>query len=154
MKLISGLFLIALFSCASSKSNDKKLHLTEIKEAYYQKWVAGLEGGGSGINFYVILEKTLDNEITLISVQFHGQKALFEKTSETEYVAKMHSGQKDLIIDENPEKEYGNQSAIINLKSNEAILTFHKNGETFTKKVENVKEKPIIAFPSRNKEKN
>lgn len=154
MKLIGGLFLIALFSCAASKSNDMKLHLTEIKEVYFQKWIAGIEGGGSGINFHVILEKPLDNDIALVSVQFRSQKAFFVKTSETEFVAKMQSGQEDLIMDENPEKEYGNQSALMNLKQNEAVLKFQKNGETFTKKIENVKEKQIIAFPSRNKEKN
>ncbi|MFD2908734.1 hypothetical protein ACFSX9_08280 [Flavobacterium ardleyense] len=149
-------YVLYLFFCASliSCNSTQIIAQENIQSVSYQKWVAGLEDGGSGVNFYVNLIQPLHKDIALISVHFHGQEALFEKTSETEYVAKIHSGQKDLIMDENPENEYGNQSAVINLKSNEAILTFHKNGETFTKKVENVKEKPIIAFPSRNKEKN
>ena len=154
MRIIGILLFFIMYSCASLKSNAQELNLVNIKEAYYQKWVAGIEGGGSGTNFFVTFEKPLDNDIELISVQFNSQEILFEKTSKTEYVAKIQSVQKDLIMDENPVKEYGNQNTIINLKPNQAVLNFQKNGEIYTKKLENVKEKTIVAFPSRNKEKN
>ena len=154
MRIIGILLFFIMYSCASLKSNAQELNLVNIKEAYYQKWVAGIEGGGSGTNFFVTFEKPLDNDIELISVQFNSQEILFKKTSKTEYVAKIQSVQKDLIMDENPVKEYGNQNTIINLKPNQAVLTFQKNGEIYTKKLENIKEKTIVAFPSRNKEKN
>ena len=69
-KLIFFFFSMSIFSCNSTKegsttekevkeSNELQGEDLVIKEIYYQKWMAGIKGGGSGINLHFTLEKKL-----------------------------------------------------------------------------------------------
>ena len=150
MREITALFLIVCLSCSSAKEEIQQKFSETIDSVYFQKWVAGIQGGGSGANFHVNLKTPLEKDVVLKKVQFESFEASFVKISETSYSAyiKTNSNQNDLILDENPEKEYGNKAPKINLKPNEANLFFTKNGKEFVKNLQNVKEKPLIAYPS------
>lgn len=153
MKILVALILFSLVSCSSSKEVSANLS-ENIESIYYQKWIAGVQGGGSGINFHVNLNLPLEENIKLEKVQFDVYEVVFEKISETEYVAKINTHQNDLILDENPKKEYGNEAPKVSLKSNEANLIFSINGKEVNKNIQNVKEKPMIAYPSMERPKN
>ena len=147
MKLAITLFLLGIFSCSSLKEVPQDLS-ENIETVFYQKWVAGIQGGGSGINFHVIFKEPLDEEYTLDSVIFQTKNGIFEKISETEYLAKIDTHQNDLILDENPQKEYGNKAPEVKLKFGEANLYFKIKGKETIKNFQNVKEKPMLAYPS------
>lgn len=150
MKVILAFILTALLSCSNSKELELQKASETIDSVYFQRWVAGIQGGGSGTNFHVNLKTPIEKDVTLEKVQFESYEASFVKISDTSYIAyiRTNSNQNDLILDENPEKEYGNKSPEINLKPNEANLFFTKNGKEFVKNLQNVKEKPMIAYPS------
>ncbi|VXB32239.1 conserved hypothetical protein [Flavobacterium sp. 9AF] len=152
---------ISIISCNSTKErvahqekvvviqeNNSQDTLLPIKELYYQKWVAGIKGGGSGIDFYIELKEALNKDIFLENVRYDVYDAIIEKISETSYVAHMRTPLNDMILDENPQKEYGNQAPATKLKTNEAIITFTVNNKRIVQKFENVKEKELLAYPS------
>ncbi len=153
MKILLALITITIVSCSSSKEVSPNLS-DNIESVYYQKWIAGVQGGGSGINFHVNLNSPLEENVKLEKVQFDTYEVAFEKISETEYIAKINTHQNDLILDENPKKEYGNEAPKVNLKPNEANLIFSINGKEVIHNLQNVKEKPMISYPTMNKQKN
>ncbi|WP_130733173.1 hypothetical protein [Flavobacterium sp. J27] len=161
-KLIS-LFIssIAIISCNSSKETTKTEKqviqssennfqniLLPIQEVYYQKWVAGIKGGGSGIDLYIVLKDPLDKGVFFENVRYDVYDALIEKVSDTSYAAHMRTPLNDMILDENPKKEFGNQVPNTKLKPNEAIITYTINEKRFSQHFENVKEKEMLAYPS------
>lgn len=158
-KIYIFFFSLSTLSCNCTKevSNNE----TEIKsnkasqqddllleEVYFQKWVAGIKGGGSGINFYVLLKEPLQKGRVLEKVQFESYEGLFIKKSETLYVANIKTNINDLVMDEDPKKEYGNKAPSTKLNPNEANLFYNVNGKALIKNVENVKEKEMLAYPS------
>lgn len=153
MKTVTALLLIVFCSCSSSKEVSSSLS-ENIESVYYQKWVAGIQNGSSGINFYIVFKKPLNNEYKLEKVNFLSNEATFEKISETEYVAKIMTYQNDLILDKDPQKEYGNKAPEVKLKPDEANLYFNIKGKEHIQNIENVKEKPMIAYPSIKTTKN
>ena len=147
MKLIVTLSLLGIFSCSSLKEVPQDLS-ENIETVFYQKWVAGIQGGGSGINFHVVFNKPLSDEYELKKVQFDTYEENFEKLSETEYIARIKTHQNDLILDENSQKEYANKAPEVKLKFGEANLYFKIKGKETIKNFQNVKEKPMLAYPS------
>lgn len=157
MKILTALIVFAIASCSSSKVVKENIDFYEIDNAYYQKWVAGVQGGGSGINLHIIFKKPLNDDFELEKVSFQSYEGAFEKISETEYVAKINTHQNDLILDKNPIKEYGNKASTQDvLKTDEALLYFiiKSKGKSLVGLAKNVKEKPMIAYPIMNKPKN
>ena len=156
MKILLTLITFTIVSCSSSKEVSANLS-ENIESIYYQKWIAGVQGGGSGINFHVNLNLPLEENIKLEKVQFDTYEGVFEKNSETEYVAIINTHQNDLILDENPKKEYGNEAPTEDvLKPDEALLYFRikSKGKYLVGLAKNVKEKPMIAYPSMERPKN
>lgn len=150
MKIILAFILIGIVSCSNSKDLELQKASDTIDAVYFQKWIAGVRGGGSGVNFYVNLKAPLEKDVILEKVQFESYEASFVKTSDTSYVAyiKTDGNQNDMVLDSNPEKEYGNKAQDFNLKPNEANLYFRFNGKESIKNLQNIKEKPMLAYPS------
>lgn len=160
-KIIIFFFSLSMVSCNCTKEQvateneitEKKEGTAQefklpIQEVYYQKWIAGVKGGGSGIDLYLELQKPLEKGVALEKVKFESYEASFEKISETSYVAHMKTTLNELVLDENPKKEYGNQAPVSTLKPNEAILFVNANGKELFQHLENVKEKELLAYPS------
>jgi hypothetical protein len=160
LKTISFLILILLvmasFSqCSSSKKLQKKAPLT-LDQVYYQKWIAGLEGGGAGLNIFI---PTGDASIKLDSVYFRGKAAKLEvnNLNRTIYIGRFISDfnkKKDLIMSNEPNAEFGNvmpkipQKIPFVLKDNECIISYKDGKITKYFKVNNVIEKNLIPYPS------
>ena len=147
-KLIGlGLITISFPQCASTMTLDKEIPAS-IDKAYYQNWVAGVEGGGSGINIFI---ETKDESLVLDSIFFRGQvsklstkpanKALFIGRFNTQGNSKEFS---ILNTDDNTKKEI---NFPFDLKDNECVVSYSKNGETRYFKIQDLEEKPMEALP-------
>lgn len=158
-------FSLSMLSCNFTKevsNNENEIKSNKfsqkdvlvVEEVYYQKWVAGIKGGGSGINFHVILKEPLKEGVILEKVQFETYEGQFIKQSETEYVANIKTNLNDLVLDEDPKKEYGNKAPLINLKPKEANLFYKVSGKATIKNLENVQEKQMMAYPSMKPQNN
>ena len=157
MTSLALLFIVvASFSQCSSAKNAQESSSLEIIQAYCQRWIGGVEGGGSGLNIFI---QTMDNSIRLDSVYFRGKGAKFETKpqSETLYIGRFMSDfnqKKDMIMTSEPKGEFGNEAPQVltkipfELKDNECMVSYQKNGSTIYFKIENVVEKELIPYPS------
>ena len=99
----------------------------------------------------LVFIKPLEDDVTLEKVHFRTYEAMFNKVNDTNYIANITTGQnqRDEILVETDEKVKKEVKASnINLKGNQAILFFKKDGKLYSKTIENVKEKEMIAYPS------
>ncbi len=137
-------FATTLISCSSTETIVQENNLS----ASYETWVAGVRGGGSGINFYVDLKTELSEEIELKKVIFRGYEVPFEKQDALHFIARIKT-------EGNQQKFDGDDSQILTspknalvLAENEAILIFLKNGKEIRQTIKEVKEKPMLLYPS------
>ena len=154
-KIITLFFSLSFFSCGtfkdSTQSTEKIQLQEEIQEVYFQGWVAGVRGGGAGIGFYVNFKKPLEENITLEKVHFRTYEAIFIKANDLSYIANINTGQNqrdEVFVETTDEVHKEPVNSNINLKGNQAILFFRKDGKLYSKTIENVKEKEMIAYPS------
>lgn len=132
--------LFFLFSCAS-KNNIQTQFPEKIATTYFQQWIGGQELTGRGIYFYIQLEKSLDANIQLEKVYFRGNEAVLNKENQTLFKANFNANNQI----ENTSKT---KKSIFQLNENQAILTYKMHNKTFYYKLENLKEKELIAYPS------
>ena len=140
--------------CSSSKKLDKKAPIT-FAEVYCQRWVGGVEGAGSGMNFTILAD---NNELMLDSVYFRGRVTKLEYNDKAKmYVGSFinaPTGPQDKVFSADPKEEYGNEMPKIpekipfELGDNECVVSYKSGDKTRYFKIENIKEKPLIAYPS------
>lgn len=134
----------------------------QLGQVYFQKWVAGVQGGGSGIHMYFIVE-TNKNHVVFDSVYFRGMKAKMQ-LGKIGYLASFNTvlNQKvDIIMDGDSSNEFGNKlpkendNYPFNLRENECVIQYSEKGKTKYYKVTDVVEKQAEYYPSapNNKEK-
>ena len=89
MKKLAFILLFTTFvvSCHSQKEASKAM-TAAIGETYFQNWVAGVQGGGSGTNFFIQCKKAAPKEMVLKALYFRGKKAPITKHSENLYTAR------------------------------------------------------------------
>ena len=141
---VSILFLILVTSCSSQ---DKVIKESAIV-ASYQGWVAGVRGGGSGINFYIDLKSELPANIELKKVIFRGYEVPFEKQDNLHFQAMIKTPGNQEKIEGDDTQIYTSPKNALTLADNEAILIFLKNGKEYQQKITNVTEKPALEYPS------
>ena len=116
--------------------------------ASYETWVAGVRGGGSGINFYVDLKTELSEEIELKKVIFRGYEVPFEKQDALHFIARIKTEGNQQKFDGDDSQIYTSPKNALTLAENEAILIFLKNGKEIRQTIKEVKEKPMLLYPS------
>lgn len=148
------LILVSFSQCASTQKLQKKSP-TIFGETYFQKWVAGVEGGGSGLNIFIEVK---DDAIQLDSVYFRG-KGVDLKThpkNESLYVGSFVSQSQniqDLTMSSDSKTEYGNKmpekpvKIPFELAFNECVVSYKAKGETKYYKLINVAEIHSIDVP-------
>ena len=141
---VSILFLILVTSCSSQ---DKVIKESAIV-ASYQGWVAGVRGGGSGINFYIDLKSELPANIELKKVIFRGYEVPFEKQDNLHFQAMIKTPGNQQKIDGDDSQIFTSPKNALTLADNEAILVFSINGKEYQQKITNVTEKPALEYPS------
>ncbi|ESU29964.1 hypothetical protein FLJC2902T_04490 [Flavobacterium limnosediminis JC2902] len=143
------IFLISFMvfvSCVSQKQVPEKV-TESIDEIYFQKWVAGVRGGGAGITFCVNFKTPLQVGTALNKVIFKGKEAVFTTQDGLHYMATIitiKGGKSSSDEEENNE---------VLPESNAAKLYFTVKGQSAVHALENVKEKEMLAYPSMNKER-
>ncbi len=133
-----------LISCNSTETIAQENNLS----ASYETWVAGVRGGGSGVNFYVNLKTELSEEIELKKVIFRGYEVPFEKQDALHFIARIKTEDNQQKSDGDESQIYTSPKNALTLAENEAILIFFKNGKEIRKTIKEVKEKPMLQYPS------
>lgn len=157
-KLCILLFSFFSFSCNCEKKiieQTNKEFLSQdfpISEIYYQSWVAGIRGGGSGINVHLTFKEKLPSNVLLKSMQLlHYTTFEIDIMENSQYIGRIKTERNQLNLDENPVDEYGNEVPVKkdnSLKEGQVLLTFEKDGKEFTRLIENVKQVEMLAYPS------
>lgn len=164
MKFIKHIFsLILLFvmmgsfsQCSSVKQLETKAP-TYFGNVYFQKWVAGVEGGGSGINLVI---PVATNSIALDSVYFRNKSAKLELGTTTTpkiYIGRFKTAlnqKKDMILSSDPKEEFKNkvpettETIPFELKDNECVVSYQEGSKTKYYKITGIVEKDMIPYPS------
>ena len=137
-------FATTLISCNTTETIVQENNLSTS----YETWVAGVRGGGSGINFYVDLKTELSEEIELKKVIFRGYEVPFEKQDTLHFIARIKTDANQQKIEGDDTKNYTSPKNALTLAENEAILIFLKKGKEIRQTIKEVKEKPMLLYPS------
>ena len=155
--LILGLVFLSIFNCKSAQEPLLEFQTTapiEISEPYYNSWVAGIEGGGAGIN--VFLPITESPKIIIDSLHFRGEKSAVETRDQLIIGRFKYSTnrKKDIIFSSNLQDEYRNKlppridKTPFSLTQNECVISYQVNNKRFYYKISNLKKQRDIAYPS------
>ena len=155
--LILGVVFLSMLNCKTPKESAFDLQSTaplEISAPYYNSWVAGIEGGGSGINVFLPLKE--NGEIVIDSLHFRGQKVAAE-TRDKLIIGRfkgVSNQKKDIIMSANPKDEYNNKLELkkelspFKLPQNACVISYKINGKRLYYKVSNLKKGESFAYPS------
>ena len=147
--------MVAFSQCSSTKKLQEKAPMT-LGDVYCQRWIAGVQGGGSGLNIFIPAQ---DNAIMLDSVYFRGQvtKLEFSQNNKPMYVGRFLTSvnqRRDINMNADAKAEYGNIPPAIDnkipfeLKDNECVVSYKKGKKTKYFKIGNIVEKDLIPYPS------
>jgi hypothetical protein len=136
MKKLLYIQLLFVFGCASNETFQTQFPIP-ISDYFY-------EVKGNQTFFLIEFQQPIPNEIKLEKFYFRNQTAKIKMISNQK--AEAIFIKPDLILDANPENEYGNQPPIpqkqrFQLNSTEAVLEFTQNGKIKHYKFTNVVEK-------------
>lgn len=144
--LLIGVTLLAFTNCANQMQTSFPVGITEI---YYQYWVAGVQGGGSGTNVFLQLEKELPKSCTIQQLYFQQGLAKPVAQSATQF---------QFSFSRNSNWNRGNDipsdvsdktiKTPFPIEDNQAILEYTYNGKTKFYKITNLVEKEMLAYPS------
>ena len=146
--------LISFTHCSSAQKLQEKVSF-KLGEVSYQKWIAGVQGGGSGYHMliHVISNK---NNVIFDSIFFRGYRAKIE-IGKIAYVAQIKTEinqREDLIMSHNGHDEFGNKTPLkapdfpFKLQHDACVISYIENHTTKYYKVENLLEKPKEEYPS------
>lgn len=144
MKIFT-LILVAFFnmnSCSSEKtSQEAKQYIEKIT---YQNWVGGVKGAGGGTILNIILLKNLPSNMELLKIQFQEREGIITKVGDLSYQSSIKTFDNKLETVPTP---------IIktDLKPNQAKVFFKIEGKESFIIIDNIKEIPMLAYPSINK---
>ena len=121
---------------------------------YYQAWIAGIPGGGSGINVFIPVEGTKGFDPD--SLHFRGQrvKAVYQNKRIVGRFDTPHNQKKDLVLSQNVLKEMHNSLLAAGdrspfpLRNNACILSYQVQNKRYYYKIEALQQQPSIAYPS------
>ncbi len=153
--LFGSAILFSFAQCGNGKELSYKLQETPIfktTEAIYQSWIAGVAGGGSGINVMFKSSNT-DENIVLDSLYFRNKKAKLERKGDLYIGRFMTEANKkpELIMHSDSDQEYGNKPPVktkfpFELKDDEAVIKYLEKGKSKFIKIR-LTEKPAELYP-------
>ena len=147
--------LITLVSCSNKLSLESQDKM-KVKESYFEEWTAGVRGGGSGLNIYIILEDDYDIEsksIDLQGIYFQNKYCELKKASKNKYQGFIKTKGNTQTIEPNlndqkdPKKEEATEvDAPFKLDKDEAVIRFTEKGKTKYYKL-NLQRKELTSLP-------
>lgn len=136
------LFLVAIFnfnSCSSEKVNQEGKQY--IEKITYQNWVGGVKGAGGGTILNITLQKSLPSTIELVKIQFQNRESAIFKVNDLSYQASIKTF--DNLVETIP-----TPTIKTDLKPNQAKIFLKIDGKESYVVIDNVKELPMLAYPS------
>ncbi|MFL0352929.1 hypothetical protein [Xanthomarina sp. GH4-25] len=154
--IFMAVILISFTQCSSAQKLQLQENVSfELGQVTFQRWVAGVQGGGSGIHMLINVVSNKNNVI-FDSVYFRGYQTKIE-IGKIDYIANFKTDlnqREDLIMSENGKEEFGNESPIkeanfpFKIADNECVISYLEKGTTKYLKVNNLVEKPKEDYPS------
>ena len=155
-----GLFIITVLflNCNSSKNTNSTYSFSQnppftMVEAYSQKWMAGVQGGGSGTNIYFKMIN-IEPGTSINEIYFRNKTTKANPYNESQYIGYYKNEvNDDVIMDSDPNKEAKNTPPNpfpFVLTENEAVIGYMFKGKNYYFKVSNITEKEILAYPMSN----
>tara|TARA_R110002012_G_scaffold263456_2_gene446524 strand:+ start:190552 stop:191070 length:519 start_codon:yes stop_codon:yes gene_type:complete len=163
---IALLSLLGLGSCASQKKMQTNPPFT-IETPSFQKWTAGKEEGGSGLDVKIPIDQLQKGNIIFKDLYFRGKvsSVVTETIANKQYVTAKFTHQKftkpDIIMHADPRKEVGNQPPMpqkdekkaypFELAEDEAVISYLENNSNKLKytKITGFKEMPVLIYSSK-----
>jgi hypothetical protein len=153
--IILALFLILLFGCKTTTPvSFQQSAPFQIEAPYYERWTAGVRGGGSGINVFLSLENL--NGITPDSIHFRGQrvKAVYDDRYIIGRFLTPYNRHQDIILSHEPLAEVNNQllpkghTSPFELDDNTCVLSYIRQKKRYYYKIKNLKKRSAVPPPS------
>ncbi|MFI1744789.1 hypothetical protein [Thalassobellus sediminis] len=147
--------MISFSNCAGTQKLDKSLPI-DLGDVYYQSWVAGVKGGGSGFNIFIPMESN-PNNIMLDSVFFKGKEAKLEYRNNSIFIGRFKTSvnqKEDIIMSSDRFAEYGNKvpnlpkKSPFQLKEDECVVSYKLNNKTHYFKIDKIIKKETQNFMS------
>ncbi|CAM4320730.1 hypothetical protein [Flavobacterium terrigena] len=139
---IFALIIVAFFnlnSCSSEKvSQEGKQYIEKVT---FQNWVGGMKGAGGGTNLNITLLKNLPSNMELVKIQFQDREGKIVKSDNLSYQAAIKTF-------DNREETVPTPTIKTGLKSNQAKVFFKIDGKESFIILEDVKELPMLAYPT------
>lgn len=139
------LILVTFFnmnSCSSEKvSQEAKQYIEKVT---YQNWVGGVKGAGGGTILNITLLKSVPSNMELIKIQFQERESVIFKVDDLSYQASIKTFDNVLETVPTPTIKTG-------LKPNQAKVFFKIDGKENFVIIDDVKELPMLAYPSMDK---
>ena len=158
LKTIHRISLFCLFFLLGCKTTNSLHYVSEIpiliEAPYYQSWVAGVQGGGRGID--VVLPVKDLNSITPDSIHFRGQraKAVYKNQMIVGHFSSPQKPLQDVILSNEPFAEANNQllpiadHSAFELEPNACILSYILENKRYYHKITDLAQRPSIPYPS------
>ena len=147
-KFIVITFLSIIITSCHSNANIKSIsnsNLNLISPAYFEKWIAGVEGGGSGFNVFLPIKKS--SFINFDSIHFRGQrvKALHRNNMVFGRFKSINNNQSEDIIIGNTDHEKNNSH--FSLLDNSCVLSYRIQNKRMYIEFKNLDYKPSKPYP-------
>ena len=141
MKII-GLFAIAFLNLVSCSSNKVQQETKKyIEKVTFQNWVGGIKGAGGGTIININLLKSIPENTQFIKIQFQNREGIITKLNDVSYQSSIKTFDNEL-------ETVPTHTITTNLKPNQAKIFFKINGKEATVIVDDVKEMPMLAYPT------
>ena len=153
--ILGSVVLFSFAQCGNSKEMAYKLQddsLFNISKATYKEWVAGVAGGGSGVNVIIYFTDLDTDKIIIDSVYFRGQVSKVE-IKPTAYVARFKTSvnqKQDIIMHGDTGQEYGNKALTKKpnfpfiIEDDEAVISYKEIQKTKYIKIKLEREEPDL----------
>lgn len=156
LSTISVFCLIAMTTNCSSAQKLQEEPPVEFGDIHFQKWTAGVKGGGSGINLYIPVKNEM---IKIDSIYFRGQvsKAEVKPKDSSLYIGRFDTKfnqSKDIILSSDSMEEAKNKLPVkdkptpFELENDECVISYSKKGKTHYYKISDIKERAAEYYPS------
>ncbi|MFK5981695.1 MAG: hypothetical protein QM499_02185 [Flavobacteriaceae bacterium] len=156
LKVVILLLFVVTLSCGGSKTSEIKFVKTppfSITKTYSQKWVAGVQGGESGTNLYVLV-KNISEGVEIKEFYFGNKITEAKLLLKDNYVGYFKNEiNRDVIMDGNTTNEAAiipPQKSPFQLAKNEAVISYSEKGEIYYYRISNIEEKEMLAYPQGN----
>lgn len=148
IKLICLALLSVSFSQCASTMKLQKEAPTTFGETYFQEWVAGVKGGGSGINVFIEVK---GENLVLDSIYFRENVSNFEtKPSNPKLFIGRFKGEankEELAIITTSDEKVEKSDFPFDLKENECVVSYKHGDKLKYYKITKLKEKSVEALP-------